>query len=68
MNQIVFKKQDCGGIKSQLFMEKIIKDFSIGLFLWQVLLFVVIIVVIYFMVKLYKKIILYLDNKTRASK
>lgn len=46
-------------------MEKIIKDFSIGLFLWQVLLFVVIIVVIYFMVKLYKKIIVYLDNKAK---
>ncbi|SHG65750.1 hypothetical protein SAMN05443549_105254 [Flavobacterium fluvii] len=48
-------------------MEKLINDFSISLFLWQTFLFVSLIVVVYFIVKLYKKVMRYLDNKSKAT-
>lgn len=42
-------------------MEKILDDFSIGLFLLQTLMFLVLIVIVFAIVKLYKKLIKYLD-------
>ncbi len=45
-------------------MEKIVNDFSIGLFLWQLFVLVLLITIVYFVVKLYKKVVKYLDNKS----
>jgi hypothetical protein len=44
-------------------MEKIFDDFSIGLFLLQTLMFIILIVIVIAIVKLYKKLIKYLDRK-----
>ena len=44
-------------------MEKILDDFSIGLFLLQTLMFLVLIVIIFAIIKLYKKLIKYLERK-----
>lgn len=43
-------------------MEKTISDFSFELFFWQLLGLIVVIVIIYFLIKLYKKIIKYVDK------
>ena len=45
-------------------MEKIINDFSLGLFIWQTAVFVLLIIVIYLLVKLYKKLNNYLDRNS----
>ncbi|OAZ04807.1 hypothetical protein FLB_06550 [Flavobacterium succinicans] len=45
-------------------MEKTINDLSIGLFLWQLFVLVLLITIVYFVVKLYKKVVKYLDNKS----
>ncbi len=37
-------------------MEKVINDFSVGLFLWQFVVVVLLIVIVFFLFKLYKKI------------
>jgi hypothetical protein len=44
-------------------MEKIFNEFSFGLFLWQTLMFIVLIVIVIAIVKLYEKLIKYLDRK-----
>jgi len=44
-------------------MEKIVSEFSLGLFLMQTLMFVLLIIVVYFIIKLYKKLTKYLDRK-----
>jgi len=48
-------------------MEKLINDFSVSLFLWQIFLFVLLIVAVYFIVKLYKKVMRHLDNKSKST-
>lgn len=45
-------------------METIIEDFSIGLMLWQVFLFVIAIVVIFFLAKLGRRMMRYYDAKS----
>ncbi len=45
-------------------MEKTINDLSIGLFLWQLFVLVLLITIVYFVVKLYKKVVKHLDNKS----
>lgn len=45
-------------------MEKSISNFSLGLFLWQILIFLIIIVILYFVLKLYRKITKFLDKNT----
>jgi hypothetical protein len=44
-------------------MEKILDNFSIGLFFLQTLMFLVLIIVVFAIVKLYKKLMKYLDKK-----
>jgi len=44
-------------------MEKLVENFSIGLFLLQTLMFLVLIIVVFAIVKLYKKLMKYLDKK-----
>jgi hypothetical protein len=44
-------------------MEKIFNEFSIGLFIGQTLMFIVLIVIVIAIVKLYKKLMKYLDRK-----
>ena len=46
-------------------MEKTVNDYSISLFLWQIFVFVLLIAIIYFLVKLYKKYTENLNNKPR---
>ncbi len=43
-------------------MEKTVNDFSLSLFLWQILVIILLAVIIFYIVKLYKKIVKYLDN------
>jgi large-conductance mechanosensitive channel len=45
-------------------MEKMTNDFSLGLFLWQITVFIILIVIIYFLIKLYRKLIKYLDRNS----
>lgn len=45
-------------------MEKIINHFSIGLFLWQTFVLVLLVVVAYYLIKLYKKVNKYLDKNS----
>ena len=44
-------------------MEKAINDFSLSLFLWQTLVIVLGIIIIYYLIKLYKKISNHYDVK-----
>lgn len=44
-------------------MEKIFNEFSIGLFIGQTFMFLVLIIVVFAIVKLYKKLMKYLDRK-----
>lgn len=44
-------------------MEKIINDFSLGILAWQIILLCTFIFIVYFIVKLYKKINEYLERK-----
>lgn len=44
-------------------MEKSVEHLSFGLIFWQILLIVLIIAAVYFIVKLYKKTMKYLDRK-----
>lgn len=44
-------------------MDKTINDFSTSLLLWQIVVAVVIAVMIYYIVKLYKKVDKYLSDK-----
>jgi large-conductance mechanosensitive channel len=47
-------------------MESIqIDDFSFGLVIWQILLFIIIVFAVYFLVKLYTKFSRVLDLKTK---
>lgn len=45
-------------------MEKIIKDVSFGLFFWQMVMLILAIAILYYMVKLYKKVTKYLDKNS----
>jgi len=45
-------------------MEKTINDFSIGLFLWQILLLVLLIAIVYFIVKFGKVFYKYLKKNS----
>jgi len=45
-------------------MEKTINDFSFGLLLWQVFTVCFLVVILYFAIKLYKKIIKYLEKNS----
>ena len=49
-------------------MEKIINDFSIGLFLWQTILLILLILIIYCMIKLYSKVVKYMENKVKNNR
>ncbi len=44
-------------------MEKILNDFSFGLFIWQILIIILLLIIIYSIIKLYRKLIKYLDRK-----
>jgi|LakMenEpi03Aug12_release.lakeMendotaPanAssembly.Ray.scaffolds.fasta_scaffold698679_2 large-conductance mechanosensitive channel len=44
-------------------MEKTLDAFSIGIFLWQILNIIILIVIVIAIVKLYKKLMKYLDRK-----
>lgn len=44
-------------------MEIIVNDLSIGLLLWQIFLFIIALVVIFFLVKLGRKMMRYYGNK-----
>jgi len=44
-------------------MEKTINDFSIGLFIWQILALVSVILVFFLLLKIYRKLSKYLDLK-----
>jgi FlaA1/EpsC-like NDP-sugar epimerase len=46
-------------------MEKLITDFSLSLFLWQTFVLVLICAIIYFTVKLYKKVMRYLEYNSK---
>ena len=48
-------------------MEKIINDFNIGLFLLQTFIFALLIAILYFVIKLYKKVTRYLNNKSKKT-
>ena len=48
-------------------MEKLINDFSFSLFLWQTFIFVLLCAIIYFLVKLYKKVMVNLGNKSKTT-
>ena len=48
-------------------MEKIIDDFSISLFLWQTFLAVSLCTIIYFLMKLYFKVMHYLESRSKAN-
>jgi len=37
-------------------MEKVMNDFSVGLFLWQLVMVALLIVIVFFLFKLFKKI------------
>mgnify|MGYP006956297300 CR=1 FL=1 len=43
-------------------MEKTINDFSFGLLLWQIVIVFCLVAIFYFTVKLYRKIVKYLDK------
>jgi hypothetical protein len=45
-------------------MEKIIYDVSFGLFFWQMVMLILAIAILYYMVKLYKKVTKYLDKNS----
>jgi large-conductance mechanosensitive channel len=45
-------------------MEKVSNDFTLGLFLWQSFVFILILVVAYFLIKLYNKVNKYLDKNS----
>lgn len=47
-------------------MEKTINDFSIGLVLWQLFIILLIIAVVYFVIKLYKKITKHIDKNATS--
>ena len=49
-------------------MEKMINDFSFGLFLWQTFVLVLLVAILYFIVKLYKKVMLYLESNSKTTK
>ncbi len=42
-----------------------VNDFSIGLFLWQIFYLLILIIVLYFIIKLYRKLMKYLDRKNK---
>ena len=44
-------------------MEKILNDFSFGLFIWQILVIILLVIIVYSIIKLYRKLIKYLDRK-----
>jgi F0F1-type ATP synthase membrane subunit b/b' len=46
-------------------MEKTINDFSIGLFIWQILALVSVILVFFLLLKIYRKISKFLDLKIK---
>lgn len=48
-------------------MENSLNNFETSLFIWQFLIFALLILVIYFAVKLYKKIIKYLESKSKVN-
>lgn len=45
-------------------MVKIINDVSFGLFFWQMVMLILAIAILYYMVKLYKKVTKYLDKNS----
>lgn len=49
--------------ENQSIKEKLFENFSFGLFLWQTLMFILLIVIVIAIVKLYKKLMKYLDKK-----
>ena len=48
-------------------MEKMINDFSFSLFLWQTFVLVLLVAIVYFLVKLYKKVMLNLESKSKTT-
>lgn len=47
-------------------MDKLINDFSISLILWQLFLLVLLIGAVFLLVKVTKKVMRYLDHKTKT--
>ncbi len=45
---------------------EILNGFSFGLLIWQLLVLVLLITIIYFVVKLYKKLIVFLDKNKKS--
>jgi F0F1-type ATP synthase membrane subunit b/b' len=43
-------------------MEKIVNDYSIELIIWQIFLVILLLIIVYFLVKLYKKFNNFLDR------
>jgi F0F1-type ATP synthase membrane subunit b/b' len=43
-------------------MEKIIDNMSFGIFFTQTIMFILLFIIIYYLIKLYKKVIKYLDK------
>ena len=46
-------------------MEKLVDDFSWGLFIWQILALVAVILVFFLLLKIYRKLSKYLDLKIK---
>ncbi len=44
-------------------MEKILNDLDFGLLIWQLMMITVFVIVVFSLIKLYKKLINYLDRK-----
>jgi len=49
-------------------MVKLTNQLEYGLFFWQIFLLVLLIFIVYSIVRLYKKVMRYLDNKTEAKR
>ncbi len=45
-------------------MEKILEEFSLSLFIWQTVMFILLIIIIYYLRKLYIKLINYLNKNS----
>lgn len=49
-------------------MEKTLENFSLSLFIWQIIMLVLLIAAVYFIVKLYSKLMKYLDRNNETKK
>lgn len=49
-------------------MEKTLENFSSSLFIWQIIMLVLLIAAVYFIIKLYSKLMKYLDRNNETKK